>query len=121
MRKKDKVMKIKSVLVEDGAYDSNTNFRYLEKKKIKPGIKVRSNAIVSSKNNRLRNTEVRQQTKDLLEWKKKRMYGYRWMVETAFSSIKRMFDEYAMVTRFLNMVKEMMIKVSLYNLFTRLV
>jgi hypothetical protein len=31
----------------DGAYDSNSNFRYLEKKGIKPGIKVRKNSIQS--------------------------------------------------------------------------
>ena len=44
----------------------------------------------------------------------------QWMVETAFSSIKRTFGEYVSATRFQNMVKEMMLKVSLYNLFTRL-
>ena len=40
--------------------------------------------------------EVRLQTKDLLKWKKKkkRKYGQRWMAETTFSSIKRMFGEY---------------------------
>jgi hypothetical protein len=101
----------------DGAYDSNTNFRYLKDEKIKPGINVRKNSIVSPKNNRLRNKEVIRQTKDLLKWKKKRKYGHRWMAETAFSTIKRMFGEYTSATRFQNMVKEMMIKVSLYNLF----
>jgi hypothetical protein len=103
----------------DGAYDSNANFRYLEKKGIKPGIKVRKNSIISSRNNRLRNNEVRLQSKSLFKWKKKRKYGYRWMAETAFSAIKRMFGEYVSATRFTNMVKEMMIKVSLYNLFRR--
>ncbi len=49
--------KIKSVLA-DGAYDSNTNFQYLEGKKIKPGIKVRKNSVVSPKNYRLRNKEA---------------------------------------------------------------
>ncbi len=41
------------------------------------------------------------------------------MAETVFSSIKRMFGEYVSATRFQNMIKEMMIKVSLYNLFRR--
>ena len=51
----------------------------------------------------------------------KRMYGKRWMAkETVFSSIKRMFGEYVSATRFQNMVKEMILKVSLYNLFRRL-
>lgn len=108
--------KIESVLA-DGAYDSNTNFQYLQEKKIKSGIKVRKNSIISPKNNRLRNREVRLQIKDLLKWKKKRKYGHRWMSETAFSSMKRMFGEYVSATRFQNMVNEMMLKVSLYNLF----
>ncbi len=70
--------KIKSVLADDGAYDSNTNFKYLQEKKITPAIKVRRNSIVSPKNNKLRNRESRLQTKDLLKWKKKkRKYGHR--------------------------------------------
>ena len=40
--------------------------------------------------------------------------------ETVFSSIKRMFGEYVSATRFQNMVKETILKVSLYNLFRRL-
>ena len=86
-------IKIRSVLA-DGAYDSNANFRYLEDKKIKPGIKVRKNSIISIRNNRLRNKEVMLQSKDLLKWKKKRKYGHRWIAETAFSTMKRTFGEY---------------------------
>jgi len=111
--------KIKSILA-DGAYDSNNNFRYLEEKKIVPGIKVRKNSVVSIRNNRLRNKEIRLQKKDLLKWKKKRKYGQRWMAESVFSSFKRMFGEYILATKLQNMVKEMMIKVSLYNLFRRI-
>ena len=54
--------KIKTVLA-DGAYDSNKNFKYLQKKRILPGIKVRKNSIISTKNNTIRNREVRFQTK----------------------------------------------------------
>src|SRR3954452_17737737 len=110
-------IKIKSVLV-DGAHDTNTNFQFLEQKGITPGIKVRKNSIISIRNNSLRNREVRLQTKDdLLKWKTKRKYGHRWIAETVFSTIKRTFGEYVSATMFQNMVKEMMIKVSLYNLF----
>ncbi len=112
-------VKIKSVLA-DGAYDSNLNFVYLEDKKINPGIKVRRNSIVSPKNNRLRNNEVKLQAKDLLKWKTKRKYGQRWIAETVFSAIKRMFGDYTSANRFQNMVKEIMIKVSLYNIFRRI-
>ncbi len=66
-----KRVKIKSVLA-DGAYDSNTYFRYLKQKKIKPGIKPIRNSIISTRNNRLRNSEVMLQTKDLQKWKKKK-------------------------------------------------
>jgi len=108
---------IESVLA-DSAHDTNTNFQFLEQKEITPGIKVRKNSIISIRNNSLRNREVRLQTKDdLLKWKTKRKYGHRWIAETVFSTIKRTFGEYVSATMFQNMVKEMMIKVSLYNLF----
>jgi hypothetical protein len=48
--------------------------------------------------------EVKLQAKDLLKWmkkkktKKKRKYGQRWMTETTFSSIKRMFGEYICIS-----------------------
>ena len=86
-------IKIKSALA-DGAYDSNSNFGYLEGNGIMPGIKIRRNSIISIRNNRLRNKEVMQQTKDLLKWERKRKYRHRWIAETAFSSIKRMFGEH---------------------------
>ncbi len=67
----------------------------LKEKRIRTIIKVKRNSIISSKNNKIRNREVRFQTKDYHKWKKKRKYGQRWMAkETAFSSIKRMFGEY---------------------------
>jgi len=122
LKSNDNHIKIKSVLA-DGASDTNTNFQYREEKRITPGIKVRRNSIVSPSNNKTRNKEVRQQTRDYLKWKKKRKYGHRCMVvETAFSSIKRMFGEFTSATiRYQNMVKEMILKVSLYDLFRRMV
>lgn len=110
---------IKSVL-SDGAYDSNENFRFLNDNGIEPATRVRKNSIISSRSNRVRNREVIHQTRDFLKWKKKKRYGQRWIAETAFSSIKRMFGEHVSAFRFQNMVKEVVLKVSLYNLFTRL-
>ena len=112
-------IKIESAL-GDGSYDSNENFKYLQKKRIRPAIKVRKNSIISLKNNSLRNREVKFQTRDLLQWKKKRKYGKRWISETVFSSIKRTFGEYVSAIKFQNMIKEMILKVSLYNLFRRM-
>ncbi len=96
-RNNNKNYKIKTVLA-DGAYDSNKNFNYLNEKRIQPGIKVRKNSIVSTKNNKIRNREVKLQTRGLLKWKKSRKYGKRWMAaETVFSSIKRTYGEYVSV------------------------
>lgn len=111
-------IKIKSVLA-DGAYDSNENFKCLEENKIQPGIRVRKNSIISSKNADSQNNEVRSQ-KDFPRWKRKRKYEKRWVAETAFSSMKRTYEEHVSATRFQNMVKEMAIQVSLYNLLGRL-
>ena len=110
---------IKSAL-SDGACDSNENFRFLNDKGIEPAIKARKNSVTFFKSNRMRNREVKQQTKDFLKWKKKKRYGLRWIAETAFSSVKRMFGEHVSASRFQSMVKEMVLKVSSYNLFTRL-
>jgi hypothetical protein len=111
---------IKSVLA-DGSYDSNKNFKYLYEKRILPGIKIRKNSITSTKNTNTRNKEVTSQQYFDRWKKKKRKYGHRWMAETAFSSINRTYGEYICATKFKNMVKEMILKVSLYNLFRRMV
>ena len=112
--------KVESVLA-DGAYDSNENFRFLNDERIKPVIKVKRNSVVSTKNSKARNGEARRQAKGFPRWKRKRKYGHRWMAaETAFSSTKRMFGEHVSASRFQNTVKEMMVKVSLYNVFRRM-
>ncbi len=99
----------------DGAYDTNTNFKCLSSRHIIPIIRVRRNAIVSKRNCSSRNkAAILQQQKD---WKKEMDYGKRWIAETAFSVLKRIFGEYVAAIKFDNMVKEMMVKVSLYNLF----
>ncbi len=51
--------------------------RFLNWEKVKPIIKVKRNSIISSKNNKIGNREIRQQTEDLLEWKKKEKRRYR--------------------------------------------
>ena len=60
------------------------------------------------------------QKNNLQQWKVSVDYGQRWIIETVFSCIKRMFGEYVSAIRFENMIKEMMLKVSLYNWFQRI-
>ena len=93
-------------ILADGMYDSNNNFRYLSKNHIKPGIKTRSNSKVKSTNCHARNMSVVKQQANFKRWKRSVSYGHRWMAETVFSSIKRMFGEHVTARKFSNMVKE---------------
>jgi hypothetical protein len=104
----------------DGIYDSNKNFRYLSKKHIKVGIKTRSNSKVRPTNCRARNMSVVRQQANLKRWKHSVSYGHRWMAETAFSSIKRMFGEHVTARKYPHMVKEILLKAALYNMFNRM-
>ena len=54
---------------------------------------------------------------NLQQWKDSVSYGQRRIAETIFSDIKRMFGEYVTTKRFENMIKEMILKASLYNWF----
>jgi Transposase DDE domain len=103
--------------IMDGSYDSNRNFQLLSFKGINPAIKVRKNSKCRKTNHYLRNKTVKLQNNNLQEWKDSVSYGQRWIVETVFSCIKRMFGEYVTAIRFENIIKEMILKPSLYNLF----
>ena len=110
--KKTRVNKV----LADGAYDSKKNFRYLAEKKIEPVIKVRKNASSKAGGCMPRKLAAQEYLRDPEAWKRNHGYGYRWMVESAFSSLKRTFGEYVSARKMRNMVNEMMIKASLYNL-----
>ena len=109
--------KVIETAILDGSYDSNKNFQFLSFRGIKPAIKVRKNSKCRKTNYYNRNKAVQSQKSDLQQWKDSVSYGKRWMVETIFSCIKRMFGEYVTAIRFKNMVKEIILKVSLYNWF----
>jgi IS5 family transposase len=109
--------KIVDSTIADGAYDSNNNFQYLSFRGIQPAIKVRKNSRCRKTNHYLRNKAVKMQKNNLQQWKDSVRYGQRWMTETIFSCIKRMFGEYVTAIRFENMINEMILKASLYNWF----
>jgi IS5 family transposase len=109
--------KVVETAVMDGSYDSNENFQFLSFKGIHPAIKVRKNARCRKTNHYLRNKNVQSQKTNLQQWKDSVNYGQRWIVETVFSCIKRMFGEYVTAIRFENMIKEIILKASLYNWF----
>jgi hypothetical protein len=77
---------------------------------------IRKNARARwKKGNILRNLSAISQKNDLQKWKDSVSYRQRWIVETIFSTMKRMFGEYVYSVKFDNMVKEMTLKTSLYN------
>jgi len=90
---------------------------YLYDNGIESAIKVRKNATGQSNGCCYpRKLIVLQQMKNFKKWKHSVSYGHRWTAETVFSATKRMFGEYIMARKYhLNMVKEMFLKVSLYN------
>jgi hypothetical protein len=109
--------KIVDSVIADGSYDNNKNFQYLSFRGINPAIKVRKNSRCRKTNHYLRNKTVKMQKYDLDKWKDSVSYGSRWIVESVFSCIKRMFGEYVTAIRFENMIKEIILKASLYNWF----
>ena len=63
-----------------------------------------------------KNLSVLAQRNELQKWKDSLSYGQRWIIETDFSSIKRMFEgKYVYSVRQNNMIQEMVLKASLYN------
>ncbi|MDQ6667902.1 MAG: transposase, partial [Thermoproteota archaeon] len=99
------------------AYAGKENFRYLYDNNIEAAIKVRKNSSYRFMGCNPRRKVVLQQLKNLEKWQCSVGYGQRWIVESVFSSMKRMFGEYVSARRFPNMVKERMVKASLYNTF----
>jgi len=121
IKKAREKVRVKRVLA-DGAYDSRENFNFLSENHVKPIIRVRSNSIPNSKGCMSRKLAViEQKTFKPKSWSRIHRFGYRWRVEGAFSSIKRIFGEYVTAKKFVNMAREMAMKTSLYNLFIAMV
>lgn len=107
-------------VLADGAYDSKANFQYLSDNGIQAAIKTRKNSTGKAMGCYPRKLVVQQQLPDFDRWKASVSYGHRWIVESVFSAIKRIFGECVSARNYGNMVKEMMLKVSLYNMFITL-
>ena len=85
-------------IIDDGAYDNNDIFRCLSEKGIVPCIKVRRNSMVRKTSHFFRNLAVIAKRNNYEQWKDSIVsYGQRWIAETVFSSLKRMFGEYVYI------------------------
>jgi len=110
-------VRVRRVLA-DGAYDSKANFRFLDSQGIKPIIRVARNSVPVRQWCYPRKVAViEQQRFSRRAWGRIHRFGCRWKVEGAFSAIKRVFGEYVMARKFVNMAKEMALKASIYNRF----
>lgn len=88
--------RVKKVLA-DGAYDDADNDQALKDEKMKLVVPPRKNSRVKRKpppESAARNDRVREyKLLGKKRWRKKHGYGGRWMVETVYSSWKRLFGE----------------------------
>jgi hypothetical protein len=103
--------------VADAAYDSKNNFSHLYYNDIIPGIKVRKNSSGRSRGCYPRKVSAVSQLTNYQYWKDSARYVKRWIVESVFSVLKRIFGEHVMAHKRQNMVKELELKVALYNRF----
>ena len=106
-------------VLADGAYDSKNNFRMLASNNIEAVIRVRKNASLKGGGCMPRKFAVLEQLGND-GWRHEKGYGYRWMAESAFSSIKRVFGEYICAVKWPNIVKELLLKASFCNLFMKM-
>ncbi|MEM4391714.1 MAG: transposase [Candidatus Nitrosotenuis sp.] len=104
-------------LLGDGAYDSRQIFSCVDRMGAVPAIVVRKNSIPNARGCHARKIAVVSQKADYCKWAASVSYGKRWIVESVFSSIKRMFEEEVRSKKRRNMIQELMLKISLYNWF----
>jgi transposase len=108
-------MGTKVVIIGDAAYDARENFNIVDEDGHKALFKVRENSSSLSRSSPARRKAViEQRDKD---WAKKSGYTKRWLVESLFSALKRQFGEKLSSRKFVYAVREVLIMVSLFNVF----
>ena len=109
-----------SGLLGDGAYDSSRVYALLEGRGIEAVVKPRGNGR-SDRGHPGRRRAVELVRKLGYEgWAELVGYGRRWAVETAYSTFKRLFGEHSLARGFENIVRELVGKVSLYNMLVNM-
>jgi hypothetical protein len=106
-------------VIADGAYDSKINFRLADAMRIEPVIRVRKNASLKADGCMPRKFAAVEQLGNV-EWRREKGYGFRWMAESAFSCLKRVFGEHVCSVKWENIVRELLLKASIYNLFMKM-
>lgn len=109
--------KIEHVL-GDGGYDYKECFNALDKMKIESGIKTRANASTKSRGSpyRAKCVRERQELGGYKGWRDKYEYGKRWIAESVFSAVKRIFGETVRAASIVGMFREAKMKFMCYNI-----
>jgi hypothetical protein len=117
VKKASKNFRVERVLA-DGEYDSKENFTFLSPQQHQASNQGESNSAAKSRKCLPRKYAlIEQKTFKPKAWSGIHRFGYRWRVEGAFSTIKRIFGEYVTAKKFANMAKEMAMKAHLCNIF----
>jgi hypothetical protein len=103
----------------DGAYDSGEVYEALEAQGIEAVIKPRRNSVPGTASARGRVVEEFHGL-GYEAWACMKGYGDRWMVETAYSTFKRLFGECSLSRTLENIAHELVAKVALYNLLVNM-
>lgn len=98
----------------DGIYDVHKIWKGLEKRGIRPVIRLRTNASPNGLGVRARRVRERKKIGEKA-LHKKYGYGQRWQVETWYSSYKRRFGEHCYSTKPENVISEILLKTKLCN------
>ena len=104
----------------DGAYDSSEVYEALEAMGVEAVIKPRRNSVPGAA------SSARGRVVEMFlglgyeVWACEKGYGDRWMVETAYSTFKRLFGECSLSRTMENIAHELVAKVALYNLLVNM-
>ena len=109
-----------SELLGDGAYAARSVYEALEERGIEAVVKPRDNSSVDTLS-----PARRRVVREFLElgyedWAVEKGYGRRWAAETAFSTFKRLFGEHSLARSMDCIARELVAKVSLYNMLVNM-
>lgn len=104
-------------VLADGAYDTRANWKGMRERGIEYVTNIRCNASERFKGCSARGLAVRERDAVGDEiWKKNKGYSMRWKVESAISDLKRMFGDNVRSRTMANMVREMELKINMFNM-----
>jgi len=109
-----------SKIYGDGAYDSSQIYQKLEDRGIEAAIKPRRSSRLDTASEARRREVKLYRGLGYRGWAKRKGYGKRWSVETAYSTFKQAFGEHCMAKTLENITKELVAKAAIYNMIINL-